>query len=358
MPRVAGVDPGTGSLDLVVLDDGAVVLEKSFETAEPEGVMEALRAAGPLDLIAGPSGYGLPLVSLHEVGERELRLLLLAESGTRAPLHGLRALLAAMREAALPVVLLPGVIHLATVPPHRKVNRVDLGTADKVCVAAYAVTEQARTRGTSWTETSFVLVEMGGAFTAVLTVEEGRIVSGQGGSSGPLGYRAAGALDGEVAHLLSPLSKAGLFTGGVVSIAGDLSGVPADPDTLARSPADGARLARTAFVEGIVKAVAAERALLEVEAEVLLSGRLSRIAGFRDAVLGALDRFGPVRVLAPQARVKEAAYGAALLADGLAGGRYAPLVDGLGLREARGSVLDHLHMEGAEQAKAWATRAS
>ena len=65
-----------------------------------------------------------------------------------------------------------------------------------------------------------------------------------------------------------------------------------------------------------------------------------------------------MRVLAPTATVKEAAYGAAMLADGLAGGPYAGLVDTLCLREAAGSVLDHLYLEGAEQAKAWAARAS
>ena len=51
----------------------------------------------------------------------------------------------------------------------------------------------------------------------------------------------------------------------------------------------------------------------------------------------------------PAAAVKSAARGAALLADGLAGGRYAPLVDGLRLREARGGVLDHLRMYGADR---------
>ena len=47
--------------------------------------------------------------------------------------------------------------------------------------------------------------------------------------------------------------------------------------------------------------------------------------------------------------VKSAARGAALLADGLAGGPYAPLVARLRVREARGGVLDHLRMYGAEQ---------
>jgi predicted butyrate kinase (DUF1464 family) len=46
-------------------------------------------------------------------------------------------------------------------------------------------------------------------------------------------------------------------------------------------------------------------------------------------------------------RANTAAQGAALLADGLAGGRYAPLVERLRLREAGGTALDHLRMRGA-----------
>jgi predicted butyrate kinase (DUF1464 family) len=49
---------------------------------------------------------------------------------------------------------------------------------------------------------------------------------------------------------------------------------------------------------------------------------------------------------------KQAAQGAALVADGLAGGRSAPLVDTLGLREASGTVLDHLYVISRAAARA------
>ena len=39
---------------------------------------------------------------------------------------------------------------------------------------------------------------------------------------------------------------------------------------------------------------------------------------------------------------------AAVLADGLAGGRYAPMVERMRLREASGTALDHLRMHGAD----------
>src|SRR5207244_11218073 len=65
MPRVIGIDPGTVSIDLCGLDQGRVFLDRSWPTAEdladPARFILELEAAGPLDLVAGPSGYGLPL---------------------------------------------------------------------------------------------------------------------------------------------------------------------------------------------------------------------------------------------------------------------------------------------------------
>ena len=52
-PRVAGVDPGTFSFDVCVLDDGEVMLERSFPTeevgADPAPLVEALVEHGPFD---------------------------------------------------------------------------------------------------------------------------------------------------------------------------------------------------------------------------------------------------------------------------------------------------------------------
>jgi predicted butyrate kinase (DUF1464 family) len=49
---------------------------------------------------------------------------------------------------------------------------------------------------------------------------------------------------------------------------------------------------------------------------------------------------------------KQAAQGAALLADGLTGGRSAALVDRLGIREASGTVLDQLYVISPAAARA------
>ena len=72
MPRVVGIDPGTVSFDIHGLEDGHAFLDRSVPTSEvagnPEMLLAVLQAALPLDLIAGPSGYGLPLVPIEAVG--------------------------------------------------------------------------------------------------------------------------------------------------------------------------------------------------------------------------------------------------------------------------------------------------
>jgi len=51
------------------------------------------------------------------------------------------------------------------------------------------------------------------------------------------------------------------------------------------------------------------------------------------------------------AEAKEGAQGAALIADGLCGGAHRELVATLGIREARGTVLDHLYVISRDQAR-------
>lgn len=344
-----GIDPGTVSIDLCGLHDGALFLDESYPTAQaladPAALVALLERAGPLDLVAGPSGYGLPLTAAREASDAALRLAYLGAEGEGGGIGGLRSLARALGQAGLPVVYTPGVVHLASVPAHRKVNRVDMGTADKVCAAALAVREQAERRGCAPSEVSLVLLELGGAFTAALAVEGGRIVDGVGGSSGPIGARAAGALDGEVAFLAGTVPKSLLFGGGAAAVAG---APDATPEALAAPTTPRGAMAWEAYLEGAVKAVAALCVAVPAPHEVVLSGRVAAVAGVRDALALRLARVtqpAPVRLLAGFARVaKQGAQGAALLADGLAGGRAAALVSALGVRDAAGTVLDHLYV--------------
>ena len=341
-----GIDPGTVSIDICGLDDGRVFLDRSFPTAEALAdsslLVGLLDAAAPLDLVAGPSGYGLPLTAARDLTDADLRLASLAAAGETGGIGGLGSLMRTLARSATPVVVTPGVIHLPSVPAHRKVNRVDMGTADKVCAAALAVREQAERRGCGERDVSFILLELGGAFTAALAVDGGRIVDGLGGSSGPIGIRAAGALDGEVAFLAGTVTKQMVFGGGAATIAG-MSGASAEALAAASTPRG--RLAWEAYVEGAVKAVAALAVAVPQACEVMLSGRAASVAGVRDELatrLAAVMAGASVHVLTGFAKIaKQAAQGAALIADGLAGGRSAPLVEALGIRDGTGTVLDY-----------------
>jgi len=116
MPRVAGVDPGTVSFDLCVLQDGEPVVEEVFTTGslseDSAPLLDALARRGPFDLVYGPSGYGLPLVAAADVGERELAEMVLVrpdESRANTGVGGVRSLLRALARSGLPVVFGPGV---------------------------------------------------------------------------------------------------------------------------------------------------------------------------------------------------------------------------------------------------------
>ena len=72
----------------------------------------------------------------------------------------------------------------------------------------------------------------------------------------------------------------------------------------------------------------------------------------RGAIRERLGSFAPTRLLEGFAQTaKEGAQGAALLADGLAGGANRELVELLAIREARGTVLDHLYIISRERAR-------
>jgi predicted butyrate kinase (DUF1464 family) len=342
MTRVVGIDPGTVSIDVCGLKDGRLYLDQSWSTdealARPRDFIELLTTSGIPDLVAGPSGYGLPLLQPAHVTDDDLRLAFLASQDEPGGIGGLRRLARQLGASGLPVIYTPSVIHLDTVPDHRKLNRIDMGTADKLCAVVLGIHEECERRECQPQEVSFILVELGGAFTAGLAVEHGQVVDGVGGTSGPIGWRAAGALDGEVAFLAGHISKAALFQGGVSSF-------------IEREPARRS-VALTAYVEGVAKMVGQLRCSAPSAREILLSGRQATEADIAGRLVKALGDVGEVRLLRGFATTaKQGAQGAALLADGLAGGRHAGLVDQLRVREAGGTVLDYLVFISPEAAR-------
>ncbi len=326
MPRVVGTDPGTSSLDLLLLVDGAVAdqarLTPSALRDDPDRLRTTLHGWEPLDLIAGPSGYGLPLVRAERVRDEEIDLMSLVRAEDRGEdvgVIGFRRWVRDLVASGLPVLFLPGGVHLPTIPAYRKLNTVDMGTADKVSVVALALNQHAQSTGKPLAESTFAVVEVGSAFTALMVVEGGRLVDASAGTRGPIGLRCGGAWDGEVAYLLSPLAKDDLFHGGLADLG------PGGLDV---------------FRESLIKQLAGLQAITPFE-RIYLSGAGAGDPEIGDMTRESLSRFGVVSPLPslPGAWVKHAAQGAALLADGLAGGRHNDLVESLALRRRIGDNL-------------------
>ncbi len=358
MTRAIGIDPGTVSFDVCGLEDGTVFLDTTIPSPEfardPQVLIDLLKTVAPIDLIAAPSGYGLPLTPIADFGAAERFLFTLVderERGRIPVLGGMGKMIGLMKESGLPFIFLPGVIHLPTVPEHRKANKLDMGTTDKFCCLVLGIYDQARHYSIPYSETSFVYAEVGGAYTAVMAVDHGQVVDGLGGTTAGPGYFSLGSMDGELAYLLGTFHKEVLFSGGAAFMAGDPT--LTTEELAARATHDErAHMALEALLEGVVKSVAAELVVVPQPREILISGRLCRTTPIREELERRLSKFGPVRRVSGLAEVaKEAAQGAALIADGLAGGKLTPLVDNLRIREASGTVFDHLYIQGAAELK-------
>ena len=332
MVRVIGIDPGTKSFDLCGLEDDNVILDISIPTADISNnadlVPDIIRDVSA-DVIVGPSGYGLPVTHINDIGAREMFLLSLVKKEDKKSILGMRQTINRMRDEGFPVYFIPGVIHLPTVPRFRKFNKIDMGTADKLCCAALGIRDQALRLGRDYNETSFIMLELGYGYTAATAVNGGQVVDGIGGSSGNIGYLSLGCMDAELAYLLGSFDKELIFRGGVESIAHA-------PEQLMEN-----ETAREAYLESAIKDVLSLTASVRPE-EILVSGRLSKVPGMLEE-LGKRLGVAPVRMVEGIGvkSIKEAAHGAAVIADGLAGGKYSKLIDVMKIREAKGTALDY-----------------
>lgn len=341
--RILGIDPGTVSFDLCLMDENEITFEDSIPSTlvaeRPEEFAEKCLELN-LDVMIAPSGMGLNNRKLNELTEKELFELTLVREGEEVPvLDGMKKFLAIVRNTGLDVFFLPGIIQLPTVPRWRKYNRIDMGTADKTCIGALSVETVSRQKETGYSRVSHLVVELGGGYNSLITIENGKIINGIGGTlfPGP-GFMNAGAMDGELAYMLRGFEKNLLFEGGVGYLMGEDS-LKIEDFTREVYPD-----AFDTFVEGVLFAVCSQKAVTSTS-EVYLSGRLNRYDNIYLPLKARLEDLGytvnPLPRLSP--RTKEAAQGYAIVGNGLYGGIYEPLVKHMEIDRSEGSILDFVY---------------
>jgi predicted butyrate kinase (DUF1464 family) len=363
MTRAVGIDPGTMSMDICAIEDGTVYYENPLDNVDlasnPEQINDALRETFPADLIAGPSGYGVEPTRIEEVPERIFEdwyynyILLTTKAeilkGIEEGIFG-AILYKNMTDFSLwlkreqfPVMFIPGVVQLPTVPYYRKLNKLDMGTADKLAVAVLGVHDQARRLHIPYSDVSFILVEVGFGYNSVIGVEGGRIVDGIGGTNFPgIGYLTLSAVDAELVQLVQNWERKDTFEGGVVSVTGEM-----DPDAFVSRKGEKNEIAFDAMMEGIEKAVAEMTVSVKKPKEILLSGRWTKRKEISDELTARLSDYAaevrPLGFLEGAEKTKETAQGYAMVADGLAGGTFKELIEWMQINKAKGTALDYVY---------------
>lgn len=360
--KAIGMDPGSRSIDICGLCDGKICYEKVIDTWEaardPSKVLEALKGAGSADIIAAPSGYGVEPIKLADIPLEYFEdfyytfILATTKEDIDAAIskgviganiyHAMAQISKEMRRAGMPAIFIPGVINLPTIPASRKINKVDMGTADKLAVVALGVHEEAEEYGIPYSEVDYIHVEMGFGYNAVIGVKGGKVVSGIGGTlmPGPA-FLTSGALDLEVAQAVSRMDKSDVFTSGCINFVGE-----ADLDKWINEINSGglAGMCFEAMIESVAQAIYSTLYYVRKPREFLLSGRLARYPAVVNALEERVGDIAPIRrVRGLGAReVKETAQGYAVVASGLAGGPFRDLVEHMGISSAAGTSLDYI----------------
>ena len=357
--KALGIDPGTRSFDLTVVDGEEVVWEDSIDTTaiaeNPQSLIEAIEEANEVDIIVGPSGYGVPITFNRDIIDPRrfaLEVLLLTRdedlrSGVEKGELGIRVYEAIVKVVVdlwrrnLPVCYIPSCILLPTIPAYRKINKLDMGTADKMAVAALGVFDQSSRESVDYAEVNFILVEMGFGYNAAIAIDGGRIVDAVGGTLFQTSFLSMGAIDGEIAVIGREWIRSDVFHGGVADICGTLS-LDEAIDEYERFE-EPYYSAMESMLEGLEKTVRSLTSSVKEPREILLSGRYARHERLRNLVCERLGEIAPVRQLnnLPGAKIsKEAAQGYAIIGEGIAGGVFSDLIKHMRIDEARGTVLN------------------
>lgn len=360
MVRVVGVDPGTKTFDVIALEDNVVKVEQSFETqliaSNPQVLVDAIDALNP-DYVVAPSGYGVPVTFGNDVLDARrfaVEVLLLSteediDTGVKSGEVGIwvydalaKAVSYLVGKYSEKVLFLPAIIHLPTVPRYRKINKVDMGTVDKMASAFLAVYETSEKYGHDPSRVNLVVVELGYGYTASVAVKNGVVVDGVGGTYASTGMLTPGAMDFEVVVGAKKWNRWDVFHGGVLYSAK----LQELDEIIKRFEAGEEPYAGMfkAFVEGVVKDIGRMIVSTPKADAVVLTGRHSKNAKIVKHIGELLKDVEVVTLkgLKGASKAKEAAQGYAAIGEGIVGAWFKDLVEYMGLENACGASVDYV----------------
>ncbi len=358
--RVAGIDPGTRSFDIVLLEDDVVRGEASLNTElvarEPQRLINILDNMS-VDYIVAPSGYGVPVTSGAEIREARrfaVEVLLLSDEesiaeGVKAGEAGVwvYSALANIVEHLIKnyggkALFLPAVINLRSVPRHRKVNKVDMGTVDKLASTFLAIHETSEKESIDYEDVNIIVAELGYGYAASIAVKQGKIVDGVGGTYASTGTLTSGALDAELVAGVGNWKRWDIFHGGILEALG-----AANMEDIVKGYEKGEEPHKSyleAYIEGVAKDV--KRALTSTpKARTLIitgrHGKNETITKRLKELLPELD-IRNLKGLKGASKSKEAAQGYAAIGEGIVGTYFKRLVEHMGIKEACGTAVDYI----------------
>jgi len=335
--KTLGIDPGTKNYSFFLLDDNKgnkedkekenkeIVIPTDKINNNPGYVLKIIKKFMP-DAVSAPSGYGLAPKKVVDLSEKDFYIVSLKKAKSSS--IGVRKILKLLIENKVNSYVLPSVKHLPTVEEYKKINKIDMGTPDKVSSTVYVLSQYE-----NYKKASFLLAEIGSAFNAFIEVKNGRIVDGIGGSNASSGFISGGGIDAEIFYLNRKKEnkfKKNKFSGGVVSIIGK----DVKPETFFKNPEkykDGS-IAYNFFITGIIKDIS-----MFSPDKVIISGRTSKYV-YREIQ----KKFNTE--LTETKKASTASIGAAIAVNGLYGGRFKGLIKWMKLDKASGDLFDYIYI--------------
>ncbi len=277
-------------------------------------VLRELLEAYPATPVVLPSGLGIPVTRAGDLLDQDIAEMTGALGAGHA--ERLARLLAEARRRVPRALCIPAVKLLPTIPLHRKLRRLELGTAEALCLTVW-VLHWLRQSDAGSDAAAFLLVQRGPTDRVILAVQGGQLVDG-------IGERLPG---------LHPPEATFRADADRPDQASRVAFRTRNPLTLREAEQRRPGCNRQAEDEALCK-------------EAL---GLAAMHGLRDVVVLGDETPGVNQTLETHMRRiplpetatgHEGALGAALVATGLTGGPTAGLVNRLGIREVRERVPD------------------